>query len=61
MWCDRGGFGVGGCEAFQCAASCTRMAGLQGREVAMESAQFVAVRFIVMRALSGFQCFKSDF
>ena len=41
MWCDRGGFGVGGCEAFQCAASCTRMAGLQGREVAMESAQFV--------------------
>ena len=24
MWCDRGGFGVGGCEAFQCAASISR-------------------------------------
>ena len=26
MWCDRGGFGVGGCEAFQCAASISRFA-----------------------------------
>ena len=33
MWCDRGGFGVGAFEAFQCAASISRFASHRNKGV----------------------------